>query len=251
MQFVLPKDKTLPELQTIVNSFDAIAESRSGKAKVLRKVTNSAISLIQSETPQFEQMLTYSLGQFNEIASSEDTLSLSEMRFKDDMLDIVERYRVITKLEKAYTDSIAEIERTKNLVQEIETSIQLESGSQKQKLLESLQNAKLSRNNAISNAKKVTKKLIQAKRKFSKFKVNRLRHGWRTYSEALRVCAEQQEDLYQSIISSLADIRSRIDDVCEQKNAPNEQMMSHQFDECDVPDDVKNLKNPFEDIELS
>ena len=247
MQFVLSKDKPMPELQIVVSSIGSVTEARQSKSKTLKRIPKSCVSLVESETPSYAQMILYSLEPFQAISECEEVLSASELRFKEDLQDIVERYSVVLRIKKNYDDIILEIEKFKNTVKEIETLLQLsECNTQKQKLIDNLKIAKANRNESIKQAIEITKELIEAKKRFEKFMINRIKHGWKVYSEQLYKTSITEYDLYQSISNSLADVRVRIDEANENKDKNDSTKEVEQTTNVNA----EEIENPFESLKL-
>lgn len=247
MQFMLPKERPIPDLNAVVSGINAVAEGRLAKAKALAQLQTACVSLVESETPLHAQMVSYSLDPLRVISACEESLSQCERRFKEDLQDIIERYAVVMRIKKSYDDAILEIEKHKNAVKEIETSLQLsESKTHKQKLIDNLQTAKVNRNESIQRAIELTKELIDAKKRFERFKVNRLKHGWKVYAEQLYKSSISEYDLYQSISNSLADVRSRI----EVDNRDSEPQAEAETEQQTVDEKIEEIANPFESFKL-
>ena len=221
MNYFLPKiknefTKIEPELQNVVDGMTIIYQSREKRSKAQSNLVKDTNDLIKSEVPRFEKSLKYSLEPFNEIAQIEYELSQSEKRCRDDLNDIIERYKVIREHEIQQKEAVTAVENAKNRLKNAKIAYHNELNnnkiSTKLKLAEEEVNkAKKERVNAIEYAKELTINLIEEKKKFAKFKLNRLRHGYKTYANAIVDCTKKEIDIYKQLANNFSEARSQIE----------------------------------------
>ncbi|OHT00736.1 hypothetical protein TRFO_32461 [Tritrichomonas foetus] len=218
---IIPKEKVQPELQQVVDGMNSVCESRAVRAKAQQSLVDDTIQLIKSETPRFEKTIAFSLDAFGKIAEVEKELSESEKRCKDDFNDIIERYKVIRRIEIQQSEAVAAVEAAKTKLKEAIILYENEStnrsfGTRLKNAEDAVQKAKVARNNAINQAKILTIQLIEEKKKFSHFKLNRFRHGCKTYASAVVEAAKKEAELYKQVANNFSEARKQIDSICQQ-----------------------------------
>lgn len=209
-------EKVQPELQQVVDGLTKVCDSRKQRVKAQENLVKYTNIMVKSEVPQFEKTITFSLDPFLEIAKVEADLCESETRCRDDFNDVIERYRVIQKLQNQQESAIAEVDMASSKLKDAKIFYQNESNNSKfgfrvKQAEDAVNKAKKAKAAAIDNAKKLTIKLIEEKKKFLHFKLNRIRHGCQIYATSIVDAAQKEADLYQQVANNFADARKQIE----------------------------------------
>jgi hypothetical protein len=136
-----------------------------------------------------------------------------EERVKDDLLDIIERCKVIQRTESQYGDLLNQVQAAKAALAQAEltwATVNSELGPRRQRAEQDLAKARVTRTVLISKARDLTVELIEAKQRFYRFRLNRLRHAWITYSEAVSKYGKCEADLYGTLARSFGELRKRL-----------------------------------------
>lgn len=209
-------EKVQPELQQIVDGLTKVCDSRKQRIKAQENLVKNTNILVRSEVPQFEKTITFSLDPFLEIAKVETDLFESETRCREDFNDVIERYKVIQRLQNQQEDAIKELDLAVSKLKDAKIFYQNESnnstfGFRVKQAEDAVNKAKKAKITAIDNAKKLTKQLIEEKKKFLQFKLNRIRHGCQIYATSIVNAAQKEAELYQQVANNFADARKQID----------------------------------------
>jgi hypothetical protein len=157
--------------------------------------------------------MKFALDPYCQTASAEMAFADLEERAKDDLLDIIERYKVIQRIEAQYSDLLNQVQSAKATLVQAEmtwATVNSDLGPRRQKAEQDLAKARIIRTDLITKARDLTVELIEAKRRFYRFRLNRLRHAWITYSEALSKYGKTEAELYGTLARSFADLRKRL-----------------------------------------
>lgn len=209
-------EKVQPELQQIVDGLTKVCDSRKQRIKAQEKLVNNTNLLVKSEVPQFEKTITFSLDPFLEIAKVEAELLEGETRCREDFNDVIERYKAIQRLQKQQEAAIADVDSALSKLKDAKIFYQNESnnstfGFRIKQAEDAVAKAKKNKAAAIDKAKKLTKQLIEEKKKFLHFKLNRIRHGCQTYASSIVNAAQKEAELYQQVADNFADARKQIE----------------------------------------
>ena len=213
---IFTNEKVQPELQKIVDGLNKVCESRKQRIQAQEDLVKNTNQLVKSEVPQFEKTITFSLEPFLEIAKIETDLYQNEVRCREDFNDVIERYKAIQRLQRQQEEAVASVDKALSKLKDANIFYQNELNNNKLgsrlKLAEdSVRKAKKARVIAIENAKKLTIQLIEEKKKFNHFKLNRIRHGCQIYSSSIVNAAQKEAELYQQIANNFADARKQIE----------------------------------------
>ncbi|KAK8889387.1 hypothetical protein M9Y10_034133 [Tritrichomonas musculus] len=209
-------EKVQPELQKIVDGLDKVCQSRKQRIHAQEDLVKNTNLLVKSEVPQFEKTVTFSLEPFLEIAKIETDLLQNEIRCREDFNDVIERYKAIQRLQRQQEEAIAAVDKALAKLKDANIFYQTELnnnklGSRLKQAEDAVSKAKKARSTAINTAKKLTIQLIEEKKKFNKFKLNRIRHGCQTYSSSVADAAQKEAELYQQIANNFAEARKQIE----------------------------------------
>lgn len=246
LQSLFQKDEILPELQDSINSLCKCISARRSRSSTQLSLIDEMLKLIHKEAPRFEKPVSYALDPYRTIALNEQEFALAEERFKDDLLDIVERYRVIQRHQNEYSEILQTLHDTNMAINHAKIGAATEQTQIQAD--EAIASAKAFRIQLICSAKQKTKDLIEEKQKFARFKVNRLTHAWQQYSSALQIYGTKGAAEYERMATAFTDIRKQISDLC----APTKEYSTD--DEMSATEEkiktlVNDLANPFEAFE--
>jgi hypothetical protein len=210
------REAALPELQSVVDGFSTYVSSRRHRAEVQLSVISSVLKLLHKEAPRFESPISFALEPYRQISTAETQFALVEERLRDDLLDIVERAKIVQRVQDEYTQSLEQLQTAKTALTQAHMllmTLKDESGVRRQKAEQDFALATSDKRDKVLKAQSVTRQLLNLKKKFATFRLNRLRHGWAVYSEALTQCGRIEAEAYGAMAASLVDIRRRIGDL--------------------------------------
>jgi hypothetical protein len=203
----------MPELQTVVDGLACSVANRRERSRVQMAIASSLLTLISKEALPFEKPTNFALEPYRQVAAAEMEFADLEERTKDDLLDIIERYKVIQRMEAQYSDLLNQVQAAKAALAQAEltwATVSSELGPRRQKAEDELSKAKVTRTDLISRARDLTIQLIEAKQRFGRFRLNRLRHAWETYSDALSRYGKSEANLYDALARAFAELRKRV-----------------------------------------
>ena len=254
------KDKALPKLDEIVESLGQSVESRKQQKESELSMSIDLIKFVRKEAPPFEKSISFAIAPMHKISKIEEQELLSEKRLKEDLNDILERRKVVLRIENEYKNALEQLEQSKIEYQDAKMQLQYEyDQGTKGKQLELVENyyaeAKSNRIKCFEAAKEATRKLIDAKNKFSKFLVNRTKHGFEQYGKEIGSCASEKAELYSQMSQSFSELRRNIDDLSsgnagslQPTEVDNESSEEKQNEEKPKTDVFQTIKNPFDDL---
>jgi hypothetical protein len=213
LRSLLGRETTIPELQTMVDGLASSAANRRGRARVQMSIVHSILRLISKEATPFEKPTNFALDPYRQIASAEMEFADLEERAKDDLLDIIERHKVIQRTEAQYSDLLNQVQSAKAALVQAEltwATVNSELGPRCQKAEQDLSKAKVIRTALIVKARDLTVQLIEAKQRFYRFRLNRLRHAWITYTDALSKYEKSEAELYGILAKSFGDLMKKL-----------------------------------------
>jgi hypothetical protein len=209
----LGREITLPELQMMVEGLSSSVSSRRERARVQQSIAAGFVKLISKEAVGFEKPTTYALEPYRQIAATELEFANFEERVKDDLQDIIERYKVIQRTDAHYGDVLSQVQAAKAALTQAEliwATVKSELGPRRQKAELDLERAKTAKTDLVLKARDLTIQLIEAKERFRRFRLNRLRHAWVTYADALSRYGRSEGELYGSFAKGVAEMRGRM-----------------------------------------
>jgi multidrug efflux pump subunit AcrA (membrane-fusion protein) len=213
LRALLGRETTMRELQTMVDGLSSSVSSRRERARVQQSITASLVKLVVKEAVEFEKPTTYALDPYRQIAATELDFANLEERVKDDLQDIIERYKVIQRIDAQYGELLSQVQAAKAALTQAEltlSTVNSELGPRRQKAEQELARAKTAKADLIVKARDLTVQLIEAKERFNKFRLNRLRHAWVTYADALSQYGKQGAELYGVLAKGFAEMRGRL-----------------------------------------
>lgn len=218
MNYLFSQEAVQPELQNLVNNLKSVCNSRNARIQAQDNFIKCTNSFVQSEVPKFEKSMMFALEPFTEIGILENSLLESETRCCDDFNDVIERAKVIKRLEKEQKEAVSLVEASKKRFNEAKLHFENQKSrntiGQNLKLAEdNFNNARNAKIEAINKAKLLTLKLIEEKKKFSHFRLNRVRHACKTYSTAVVEIARKESELYKQLVQNISDTRRQIDHI--------------------------------------
>lgn len=256
MNYLFPKERLFPELQAVSDAAGSASKSRHYYSAAQKEICDCTIKLVKSEAPRFEQVMNFALDRLQSISGYEQQLADAEYRLRDDLNDIIERYIIVHELEKQQEASIKAVETAKAEIINAEKTYQLEMNNQislkKKQAEDALKLAKEKKRAAVINAKNLTTKLVESKKKFTRFKYNRIKHAWTSYAEAIIRIAGCEGVKYQEFTTSLVDVRNRIDELSEHEigisKPKDESNHSSQISPRQNNLTIADMPNPFDSL---
>ena len=216
--FTSTKDSALPKLDEIVNGLEESLESRKKQNKAGLAMSIDLLKLVRKEVPPFEKGISFAIAPMNKIGQIEMREYLAEERLKDDLKDLVERRKVIRKLEIDYDSALQSFEQAKTNYNEAKSNLQyLYDQRTTGKILQDAEDkynaCKEDRIKSLTAAKETAQKLLDQKQKFEIFTINRIKHGFNLYSTEIEKSSLEQAELYSQIAQSFSELRGQIDDL--------------------------------------
>jgi hypothetical protein len=241
LKALLGRETAMPELKTIVDGLSFSVSSRRSRARVQMSIISSIVKLVSKEALPFEKPTSYAFDPYRQIASAELEFADSEERAKDDLQDIIERHKVIQRIESQYGQVLNQVQAAKTAVAQAEltySTVNSELGPHRQKAEQDLAKAQVDKREIILRARDLTDRLIEAKERFAKFRLNRLRHAWITYSEALSKYGRVESNLYGALSRSVADLRKRLNgEVVHMESAEGSAKLGEAKDAAEIGSD--------------
>jgi hypothetical protein len=244
----------MPELQTMVDGLSCSVANRRERSRVQMSISSSLLALVSKEALPFEKPTNFALEPYRQIATAELEFADLEERVKDDLLDIIERYKVIQRTESQYSELLNQVQTAKAALAQAEltwATVSSELGPRRQKAEDDLTKAKVTRSSLILKARDLTIQLIEAKQRFYRFRLNRLRHAWITYSEALSKYGKGEGDLYGTLARSFGELRKRVKVPSSSDNSEGSPKTEGTSETLTTPADIVPVKtvvfrNPFD-----
>jgi hypothetical protein len=204
LKSLFQKGSELPELQAVVDGLSSSISARRQRSALQVSMAQAVVALIRSEAPQFEKAVSYALQPFNDLATNELNFALCEERLKDDLTDVVERFKVVSKRQAELNQALGDLQAIKSTLVQLQAQA---ASSDSQKHCVDLLKAKFQKTELVEKCKDLTRGLIDMKKKFLTFRLNRVRHGWQTYAGGLSDYGKKQEQLFHAVLSAFVDIR--------------------------------------------
>ena len=268
--FTSQKDSALPKLEEVVSGLEESLESRKKQNKNGLSMSIDLLKLVRKEVPPFEKGISIAIAPMNKICQTEMREYIAEERLKDDLKDLVERRKVIRKLEIEYDSSLQSFEQAKTNYNEAKSNLQYlydqrTTGKILQDAEETYNKCKEDRINSLNSAKEAAQKLIQEKQKFEVFMVNRVKHGFDLYSTEIEKSSLEQSELYAQIAQSFSELRPQIDELASGNiGSINPSIDTEIQNESNTdtdenvekkpikpkPDTFTTVRNPFDDLQV-
>jgi prophage DNA circulation protein len=204
LKSLFQRGSELPELQAVVDGLSSAISARRQRSALQISMAQVVIALIRSEAPQLERAVSYALQPFSEMATNELNFALCEERLKDDLTDVIERYKVVSKKQAELNQAVADLQNAKSTLVQLQAQA---TSSDSQKHNVDLLKVKFQKSELVEKCKNLTRGLIDMKKKFLAFRLNRVRHGWQTYAGGLSDYGKKQEQLFHAVVSAFVDIR--------------------------------------------
>lgn len=237
---LLRKEEILPELNDSIVSLNKCIIARRARSATQLALIDEMLQMIQKEAPRFEKPVSYALDPYRTIALIEQEFALAEERFKDDLLDIVERYKVVQQHQSEYQELLRALADANTAINHAKLTITTD-----QTQADAVESASSLKKELLLKAKQKTQELIEEKQKFSKFKMNRLAHAWQYYSSALENYGSKGAEYYESMTRAFTGVRKQISDLCAHTKEYDE---AEQFTIAQKHRNI-DLTNPFETME--
>ena len=265
-----PKDNFLQKLDDIVHGLEQSLENRKKQTEASLNMSINLIKFVRKEIPPFEKGISFALAPMNKIAKIEEQEYNAEERLKDDLKDLLERRKVIKKLEIEYDSAIQSFEQAKVNFNQAKMDLQYEydqktTGKILQDAEERYRICKQDRISSLSAAKEATQTLIEQKKKFERFMVNRVKHGFLLYSTEIERCSKEQFQLYTQMSEAFSELRKKIPDLASGNLGslnPNPSQIIKEENEVKEPeiesteskepqkDAFGSFRNPFDEIDV-
>lgn len=187
MHRILPKKKPNPVLDSMTalsNKFITTADARDLYATSTAKFATALVNMIDHLSPNLNEQFNTLATLYRRVSQINTSLAQSERRSGEDMRDLVERFAVVTRINREYQKH-QELYKEKcndlieamanNIVEHKKVSFDVVT---RERIADKVVKARRDKKNEHEILKQTLAELIDAKERYNAFKVNRMRHAW-------------------------------------------------------------------------
>jgi hypothetical protein len=151
----------------------------------------------------------------------------AEIRNAEDFRDVFERFEVVYQASTQYTERKAAFREAAAALDATGKKIKAEEGKPtwprvQSKLVHQEAKEKMNREVALGRYKDILQRFIDAKIRYNRFKVSRMRHGWVLYAQALRTASKAEVDVFGRVRVLLEEMRCDTELPAEELPQPPE-----------------------------
>ena len=183
-------------LKIIYENIDKYYQGLKRKCESINKVSISILNLVDFLIPDENSETEKIVDIYDDTSDREISFSKSVQRLSEDIRDIFERKKVIDKLTKEQEEHLETHNKMKQFYEANKDSPKY--ANKKSELKETLIQSR-------DSLKRETEYLISQREKYSRFVVNRLTHGFETYSNALEELGINNQIAYRQLYEKLTD----------------------------------------------
>jgi hypothetical protein len=236
------KDSILNDMVVSAKAMIGAGERRLKYANDWKEIGPIMSHLVVSQSPDVAEKMTAAVTILNQVSEVEGKLAQDEMRNGEDFRDVIERYEVLFRTNEVYLESK---QRLRSANEDLDASIEKDKREalkptyerNRPKLEISISKAKDGKRVAVEKSKEAIRNLINAREKYTRFKVRRLKQGWIRYGTGLSTTCEKEIELFTRLRNILEDmkkdrttvseqsiqkIEAHLEDFVEQNPLPNE-----------------------------
>jgi tetratricopeptide (TPR) repeat protein len=209
------KDAVLRDMISSMKGLFTASEERRKYSTKWQTLAKRLSAILISQVPDAKSQAESLSESLNKIADAELSLSTAEGRAAEDFRDIIERYEVLFRTNEEYLQAKSQYEDAAVASKKaVDADI---AGSTKPTYVEktkytlqaNMTRTKDLQKRALETFKEKATAMIDARNRYTAFKIRRLTHGWILYGTTLKQTAETEIETMTSIKGILVDFRAK------------------------------------------
>ncbi|KAH0787788.1 hypothetical protein GPJ56_008311 [Histomonas meleagridis] len=221
--FASRKDILCQEMTNTYNALVQASNFRKAYAKSWSDFGSTACAMMASQIPELKHQFEEMRKLFNDVAEIHVRLAEGELRNAEDFRDVIERFAVAFRANEEsynYKEVYKMARRKYQSLLDKKKQLESKTGGEKElpKVNVQIEDQKHVVIKAINAYIKKVKFLREAKDKYNKFKIRRMKHGWVRYTESLKKATDEEIAKFteiQDLLSSLKVIDPKAGEAAE------------------------------------
>lgn len=201
------KDVVNPQFKAIVTATRQLNENTANILILENKCLDQFKKMTESQANECSELLSKAVESYHNSLAEEIDLLDNQKRAIEDLHDIQERFLVVVRTadkykeaQKAFTKATDNLEASKKKM----ASDIAKDPSKQETWNINIEKSKNQARDALKTLTESLKKLIEEKKKFNHFRIQRMKHSYRTYGNATNEYSKKLIDAY-------ADLKNQID----------------------------------------
>lgn len=203
--------QTAGDFGRIVDTIMACGQSHEKVVVDLYVFSRALRNLVSQEAVSCSDKTNEMFALLDRIREISTVVCAGEVRCAEDLGDIIERFRVVTRVSIAQYQAMTDVDRANQELTKVETlrfaAMQTPKWEQEKPLHDmAVAHAVTQRERVLLIARERTVELITAQKKYRMFKLNRQKHAWEQFANALRMMGTDGANILTEIATSLRQI---------------------------------------------
>ena len=212
----MQKKKLLQDIFEIVDRSREAADFHQREVESMKSFYEYATKIVKNEAPEFEQKFAEIMEHFKNAVDREMELVEAERRTAEDINDVAVRFDVVYRVSDETVEKTAAVKKCSQNIKQLRDKLQddLSKGGGKQHSIQAeIQAAIEAKKKAVEEADLKLQEFIKVKESYNTFKVNRLRHAYVSYGEALSRCLRECSNQYTQLAAACNISTQELDDL--------------------------------------
>ena len=195
------------------------------------KFIEQLADIIAKEAPEFKEKFNEIRQSFTKVTDLEKAIVSAEERSAEDINDLQARYEVIFRISEEHNLAKRKLNDTRQKIEKLRRDLdmdEMKGGTRKYRIEGDINRAIDAKKQAIDAAEEKVLELIDAKEKYSTFKINRLQHAFQHLGKEVSDKMNELSNAAHDLQNLLNDTLENVDNILVESGQPTDETGSQE-----------------------